>query len=715
VKDLADVQLFWSYMEMPGTVTCIGNCRIIARKCAAVVAASVACSSWIPFATAGPVVDVVWPGGEGAWTKTLSRLYRFNAQGASHDLFNVLLDAGNPLSSSAFIDIDVCFAGLNIDQSDALILQDGQTLTFRSRAQTIVLNNGLIHIGGYSRFTAIAIGEPGMLVLGGPGDVVLANEQNSQIIATVAGATLVNRDNSISGAGQIGLGTLGIVNFGLINANEANAVLQLQPDNAGVLNAGTLQASGSARLRINGVVTNTGGVIRAMDHSQVNLDGATIIGGVLQSGDLGTFRSTTAPTSLTNVVNSGRYELGLTRLILNGGFTNSGEVFVIAGDSLLPTYSEIVIPPGGGSPPAPPQNVTISGAGIIHLHNCKVYSGTYGLPSGRLTLGPQQTVRGDGIFGLNTISVTNRGVMIADQTNPIVIDPIDSQPVINEGTLRAIGAGGLSLTGGTFRNDGLIEVRDGSKCVFTATANLLNLADGALTGGVWRVTGLESPATLIISGSPVFFNAANVQLSGPLSTFSIINSMISNDGQFTIDKGRTFTTSGTLFSNTGTLTVGMGSKFTASNLFMQGPSGRMRVELGLDNRAAANVAVDVIGQAVLGGTLEVSIGTGLQLLPDQTLHVLRAASLAGAFASITAPPGLIVTYHGNEIIATATVQCLGDLDGDWEVNTDDLWVLLNSWGQCSAPPALCPADLDSNGQVDVADLMILIGNWGFCP
>jgi hypothetical protein len=55
-------------------------------------------------------------------------------------------------------------------------------------------------------------------------------------------------------------------------------------------------------------------------------------------------------------------------------------------------------------------------------------------------------------------------------------------------------------------------------------------------------------------------------------------------------------------------------------------------------------------------------------------------------------------------------ECIADLDGDLIVNVDDLFALLNAWGQCPG----CPEDVNGDGVVDVDDLFNVLNAWGPC-
>ncbi len=55
-------------------------------------------------------------------------------------------------------------------------------------------------------------------------------------------------------------------------------------------------------------------------------------------------------------------------------------------------------------------------------------------------------------------------------------------------------------------------------------------------------------------------------------------------------------------------------------------------------------------------------------------------------------------------------ECPGDLDGSGKVDTDDLAIVLGSFGRCSR----CDEDFNGDGYVDEDDVDILMANWGTC-
>ena len=68
---------------------------------------------------------------------------------------------------------------------------------------------------------------------------------------------------------------------------------------------------------------------------------------------------------------------------------------------------------------------------------------------------------------------------------------------------------------------------------------------------------------------------------------------------------------------------------------------------------------------------------------------------------------------GNFIPDACDIPCIGNLNGDDLVNSEDLGLLLAAWDtEC---PKGCPEDINEDGLVDSADLGLVLGYWGPCP
>ena len=93
--------------------------------------------------------------------------------------------------------------------------------------------------------------------LEGGGHLTLSDDSHNVIFGGSPDATLINVDNTIAGAGQIGAGQLTLVNEGTIVANGTNALVIDTGSNV-IVNTGTLEATGSGGLVIDSAVANAG-------------------------------------------------------------------------------------------------------------------------------------------------------------------------------------------------------------------------------------------------------------------------------------------------------------------------------------------------------------------------------------------------------------------------------------------------------------------------
>lgn len=72
-----------------------------------------------------------------------------------------------------------------------------------------------------------------------------------------------------------------------------------------------------------------------------------------------------------------------------------------------------------------------------------------------------------------------------------------------------------------------------------------------------------------------------------------------------------------------------------------------------------------------------------------------------------------VVYHVEEYSFYFEVACLGDTDGDNDVDMDDLAAVLGSYGNCLGDPGYNPnADFNGDNCVNMQDYAIVLANYG---
>ncbi|QDW54710.1 Ig-like domain-containing protein [Burkholderia sp. KBS0801] len=210
------------------------------------------------------------------------------------------------------------------------VVQNAGTMTVSDGAMLpiggIVENTGTIALGSTGDITRFEI-LPKSATLEGGGHVTLSDDAHNVVFGSTPDATLVNVDNTITGAGQLGAGQLTLVNEGTIVADGVNALV-IDTGTHAVANAGTLEATGSGGLVIESAVNNTGNLWANNGNLTIHGDvtgagSATISGGAtLEFGGASAENTTFADGAA-----------GTLKLDHSAGFTGTVSGFA-AGDAL---------------------------------------------------------------------------------------------------------------------------------------------------------------------------------------------------------------------------------------------------------------------------------------------------------------------------------------------------------------------------------------------
>ncbi|CDX46534.1 Outer membrane adhesin like proteiin (modular protein) [Mesorhizobium sp. ORS 3359] len=165
-----------------------------------------------------------------------------------------------------------------VNNPGTMTLGDGALLPLSG----IVNNSGLISLNSTGDETLLQVIQHGVSLQGG-GQIVLSDNAANLISGTGPDVALINIDNTISGAGQLGDGMLGIDNRGTIIATGTNALV-IDTGGSVVTNSGTLEATGSGGLIVAGALANSGKLWA--NGGNIDIDGAVTGEGDATIGNL---------------------------------------------------------------------------------------------------------------------------------------------------------------------------------------------------------------------------------------------------------------------------------------------------------------------------------------------------------------------------------------------------------------------------------------------
>ncbi|WP_328824722.1 beta strand repeat-containing protein [Mesorhizobium neociceri] len=163
---------------------------------------------------------------------------------------SILLDG---VHSSALADGNFAFDQTPVvNNAGTMTIGDGAMLPLTGT----INNSGLISLDSAGSDTLLQVIQHGVTLQGG-GQILLSDSATNIISGTGPDVTLVNVDNTISGAGQLGGGMLSLDNLGTIIATGSQALV-IDTGGSVVVNSGTLEATGSGGLTITGGLANSG-------------------------------------------------------------------------------------------------------------------------------------------------------------------------------------------------------------------------------------------------------------------------------------------------------------------------------------------------------------------------------------------------------------------------------------------------------------------------
>ena len=320
----------------------------------------------------------------------------------------------------------------------------------------------------------------------------------------------------------------------------------LSPAGATDLNRGVMEATAGGGLVLGGLSGNPLTLICALDSgdpapgifeavgagSYVSLENVILVGGKLATSGGGLIETEGTDVSL------GGYDTGIGMIgVNNTGFVLVNDGTTVSVAATLNNTGTISVASTGGSTEIRLETEADFNPGF------KDTSGTryiYLAGDGAITLSDNannliaatrttdildnegNTISGAGaIGGGSAMGLMNDGTIDATGTNALVVN-LATGKITNQihGTMEATGAGGLSLSGGTFTNTGTFAALDGSSATIGPGVTLTNDSGGTLTGGTWEATDGGHGATLTIAAGPaVATDAATVILSGANSLF----------------------------------------------------------------------------------------------------------------------------------------------------------------------------------------------------
>jgi hypothetical protein len=325
--------------------------------------------------------------------------------------------------------------------------------------------------------------------LTGGGTLLLSDSGANRIFGNSGtDETLININNTIVGAGQIGINNsnnpLALTNesAGVIDANQSVALL-IATGGPALVNAGLIEATGTGGLVVsNSTIDNTGGTLLASGAGHnVDLESSDIVGGLLRGAGGGLFVASGGATldgsegaEITIAASTTVQVADNNNLFLLGTLNNLG---TLAENSTGDTTNIIL----------DSATVSLTGGGTLLLSDSGANRIFGNSGADETLININNTIEGAGQIGINNsnnpLALTNEsaGVIDANQSVALVI-ATGGPALVNAGLIEATGTGGLVVSNSTIDNTGGTLLASGA-------GNNVDLQSSDIVGGLLRGTG----------------------------------------------------------------------------------------------------------------------------------------------------------------------------------------------------------------------------------
>ncbi|TWT43348.1 beta strand repeat-containing protein [Botrimarina hoheduenensis] len=500
-----------------------------------------------------------------------------------------------------------------------------------------ITNNGTITIQGAGATSDVEV--QSATTFGGTGALVL-NGPNARISDVVAASLEFTNGSghTIRGGGQIGVNTISIVNNGLITADVSGQTMTLDPATAFTNNA-TLRAENGGTLAFGGGnYTNAGGVIQS-DGGQVLFNSESrVTGGTITGANVAVANGIN--TGFTDVTFDAQVAVGSNvDFELNGTITNNGTITITGASSTTDVELQ--------------GDTLLTGTGALVLDGPNARISDVNAASLLFTNDSGHTIRGSGQIGVNTISVTNLGLITADVSGQtMTLDPASA--FINNGTLRAENGGTLAFNSGPYNNSGGVIESAGGQVRFNSEAGITG---GTITGSDILIASNSSYTDVTFDGSVAV--SANIDFR--------VDGTITNNGTITVNGSDVTLLDATTFVGTGELVLnGVNARINdinaASLEFTNGPSHTVR-----GSGQISGNTISVVNQGLITGDV-----------PGETLFIDPAAAFTNSGTIRAENGGTVEMGAGPYNSADGVIEALGPGSRIQRSNTTDFFISIGS-------------------------------------